>query len=171
VALTVELAATARERDWPGDEDLACALERALGLPTSPAGPPTPVDIALLAAALEADEEAGSWLDVAAGRLVAAAEAESEPVPTSGWLPVRPIRPAPLPDDLAVLVGLVMDDEEDAMLAGLPSPVTAARVAAALSEWPDLAFRWRCVRTERRLGRARRWLAEQGWTVGPTSLA
>jgi hypothetical protein len=149
----VPLVGALAERGWPGDEELAADLAGVDALD------PSPVDLATLAAVLDGPgERSTAWrLDVETGRLTPPPAAPSP----GRTIPVVGLGPRPALDDLLDYVGLDRDGLPGRMADSAPRELWDP-LEEVLLRSPEHRVRWTLFAQERRLGRARRWLAEQG---------
>jgi hypothetical protein len=181
VEVARRLSAALRGRDWLGDEELAEEIDDALvGQDTGRR--PVPVDLGELAAPLQDGPSGGGLLDLTTGEIwpselfddpylnVADLELPDVdedpdrwlelPIPTSrdGWRDMR---------DFAE--GL-RQPAQQRLLNAIDGPGAFARFRREVDRaGEDLRDQWLEFREERRLGRARAWLAAEGYTVSVTS--
>jgi len=158
---TLPLVVPLRERGWPGDAELADELAVALALEgaEAPMLAPTPVDLATLAAVLDGPGERGNtWrLDIGTGRLTPPPAG-----PDAGrTIPVLGLGTRPGIDDLFAFTRLDPDGLAGRIADSAPRTLWGP-LEDALLRSPTEGPRWTLFAQERRLGRARRWLAEQG---------
>lgn len=163
------------ERRWDGDQELAEALEVSLG-----AGPalmlrPLPVDLEELTMILEGDPvHGGGRVDLCTGDVWPQSAVEyardvgqigEEDDDPPGWLWVESAGSHPGYHDM----GWFIADLDDPDFADRLAHVIAGRGAFRrfknrLSERPELITRWHAFSGDRQRGRARRWLAAEGYT-------
>lgn len=167
-------------RAWAGDLELAAALEVAVGVRPELGLRPLPVDLEDLHGVLEGDPLSTSgWLDLATGQVWPSFVVEDEGVLDEDG---ETIDPDEDPDRWLWVEGegshaSYVDMEDFADEVEQEDPAFASRLARALDgrkpfrrfgdvldARPDLLTRWMAMREERHRGRARRWLAEMGWT-------
>lgn len=173
--------AALRERHWDGDEELADALEAALGSGPAPMLRPLPVDLEELAMILEGDPlHGGGGVDLSTGEVWArpaleyAAEVgeidededeDDEDDEDERWLWVECQGSRGGYRDMVEFI----DRLDDPVLADRLTHAIGGRGAfrrfkGVLSERPELLTRWYDFSNERQRGRARRWLAAEGYT-------
>lgn len=167
-------AAALRERDWEGDELLADTIGTQLGENAPLPLRPVPVDLDQLAAALHASEwDSAGRLNLATGEVWPPFNAdftdiddEDEPEDENGWLEIRGQGSRPGYRDMEAFVAWRITDERTAerLTATLHRPRPFRRFKDTLAEWPDLLDAWYAFSEERELGRARAWLADEGYT-------
>ncbi len=163
------------ERSWEGDRELAVGLEAALGDGPTPMLRPLPVDLEELAMILEGDPvHGGGRIDLRTGEVwpqsaieyaEEVGEIDEDDDDPDRWLWV----------DCMGSHGGYRDMEW--FIADLDDKVFADRLAHAisgrgafrrfkdrLSERPELMTRWHAFSGDRQRGRARSWLAAEGYT-------
>ena len=161
------------ERSWEGDRELVAALEAALGSGPTPMLRPLPVDLEELAMILEGDPvQGGGRIDVVTGEVwpqtaLEYAEETGEEMDDDPdrWLYVDGEGSRSGYQDMVWFI-----DELD-------DPAVAERLARAISgrgafrrfkdtlfDRPDLMTRWYAFSNDRQRGRARSWLAAEGYT-------
>lgn len=162
-----------RDRGDEGDEELAVELEAALGTGPTPMLRPLPIDLEQLADAHESNPTYGNaWIDLAAGQIWPPRSEYGD----DGLYPKDPDENY----DLIVIEAIGsrasyadMVDFADT----LDDPVVANLLAAALSgrgafrrfkdvladEAPEELERYHAFSSERQVGRARKWLAREGY--------
>ncbi len=155
-------------RGRPGDAELAAELAAVLGSPRERAAlTPAPVDLAALGAALEGDPGEAWVVDLRRGDVLPALDLVDEPAfdpegseyDPGRWLGFWP--GGPHPRDAADFASAVEDEDLRARLLA-----AHARDRFAEEVEPVLG-RWRFFLEERRRGRARHWLAGQGYRPVP----
>lgn len=172
-----------RVRDWDGDEELAAELDAALGREPAPSGTPLPVDLDELSELLETGlgAEPGR-VDVQTGEVWHAStieyvtEEEQEDAPDFGdpdrWLYVSPEGSSEGYRDMAQFIATIDDAARADLLAvAIDGRGAFRRFKDALARWPEESERWYRFSDERRLGRARQWLALAGYRVVPKPAA
>lgn len=87
VALARECLDALRERNLPGDAELAADLAAVLGEPSAGRLVPLPVDLGAVAAAMDDGDQV---LDLERGDVLPAAEVPDEPWEERRWLPIPP---------------------------------------------------------------------------------
>lgn len=176
-----DLAESLRNRLEPGDDVLADQLEDACGIEPLRHLRPALTDLDMLVELLtgEASEGDGWRLDTATGRWWPA-----DPMGTSGeeepshWdEPDRWVATTDAATDSAgeawqdmwAFAGDLEDGELGARLhEAIEGPGAFRRFRRVLEDQPDdVRHHWLHVRDERRRGRARAWMARQGWAVVP----
>jgi hypothetical protein len=168
------------ERDWEGDAELADALKAKLGAGPIPLLRPLPIDLEELSMVLEGDPAyTGGRIDLETGEVWPQAaidyarevgdedededEDEDDDDPQR-WLWVFGEGSRAGYRDMELFI------------AGLDDPVAAEQLSRALGgrgafgrfkdkllRWPDLETRWHDFSEDRRRGRARAWLASEGY--------
>lgn len=167
------------ERRWDGDEELAEALEAALGAGPTPILRPLPVDLEELSMILEGDPvHGGGRLDLHTGEVwpqpaIEYAQEVGEIGKEAGddpdrWLWVHSEGSHPGYRDMEWFI----DDLDDADFADRLARAIAGRGAFRrfkdrLSERPELITRWHAFSGDRQRGRARSWLAAEGYRSVP----
>jgi len=163
-----------RERDWPGDDVLIELLTAALtGTDTRRGG--LEVDLDMLGDVL--NDQRGGYLDRAAGtvwpvELVEAGQVEGldplEDVDPELWLDVPGAGSRDAYHDMVDFTAELTDPRVHADLtAALDGKGAFRRFQAALDRHDTYRVHWRVFSTERRAGRARAWLADQGYDAVP----
>lgn len=169
-----------RERDWDGDQELSEALDAALGNGPTPLLSPLPVDLEELAMILEGDPVCGGGrVDLATGEvwpqsaLDYAEEAgeevdEAEDDDPDRWLWVHCEGSRSGYRDMVWFI----EDLDDANLADRLARAISGRGAFrrfkdTLFDRPELMTRWYAFSGDRQRGRARGWLAAEGYTPTP----
>lgn len=163
-------AAGLRERDWPGDEVLAEQLDtsadgaaRVLRL--------LPVDLEELSALLEGDPAwSGGRLDLKTGECLPAAIGTEEPRDEDelendeGWLHVPSAGSRDAYRDMEDFI-VTLDDQDRArfLAIAIQGPGAFRRFKDMLATSPAQLRRYWLFSEERRLGRARGWLADHGY--------
>ena len=170
-----DCAAAASARGWDGDSELAGDLQRALGQAGVRELTPVPVELEQLADLLHGGEHSsGGRLNVRTGEAVPALayadgqyddELDDE---DDIWLYVDAVGPRESWRDMDRFI----DDEVPAVIAAsfrdaIEGKGAFSRFRAQLDNRPELLDSWRLYSEERRLGRARQWLADEGYRPGP----
>ena len=171
--LARECAARLRARDWDGDRELVEGLEGALGSGPTPLLRPLAVDLEELAMILEGDPvHGGGRIDLTTGEVwpqsaldYAEEIGEEEDDDPDRWLWVECEGSRNAYQDMVWFI----DELEDPTLADRQSRAISGRgvfrrFKNTLSEQPELMTRWHAFSNERQRGRARRWLAAEGYT-------
>ncbi|WP_438487909.1 UPF0158 family protein [Streptomyces sp. S186] len=167
-----------RKRRWPGDELLAEQLDTA-GSGAVRGLRPLPVDLEELSGLLEGDAAWGGGrmgLDTGECRpALADAEEpwdEDEPDGTERWLHVPCAGSRDAYRDMEDFITTVDDHDHDHDLArslgiALQGPGAFRRCKDMLATSPAQLWRYRLFAAERQYGRARAWLADQGYRSAP----
>lgn len=163
-----------RERRWRGDQELAEALDAALGRGPIPMLRPLPVDLEELSMVLEGDPvQGGGRIDLRTGEVWPQAaieyaeevgEIEEDDDDPERWLWVDCEGSHDGYRDMEWFI----DDLDDPQFADLLARAISGRGAFrrfkdTLSERPDLMTRWYALSDDRQRGRARSWLAAEGY--------
>ena len=179
--LAAMCVAALRVRAWEGDEELADSLERALEPSLASAPAPLPVDLDALAMSLEGDPvHAGGRIDLQTGEVWPQAaveyaeetgdedEAEDDP---ERWLWFDSLGSRDAYQDMErFIASLDNADIADRLAIAIEGPGAFRRFRDTLSRWPELVTGWHAFSEDRRRGRARAWLADQGYSpAGSTS--
>lgn len=170
----IACASTLRERGWPGDEVLAEQLDTLGGGPVSVLRP-LPVDLEELSGLLEGDPAwGGGRIDLdtgACGPALADSEEswhEDEPDDTERWLHVPCAGSRDAYRDMEDFI-TTLDDRDLARFLGIAiqGPGAFRRFKDMLATSPEQLQRYWLFSAERQYGRARAWLADQGYRPGP----
>ncbi len=163
------------ERSWEGDRELTQALEAALGGGPTPMLRPLPVDLEELAMVLEGDPLRGDgridlrtgdvWSQPAIEYAEEVGELDGDDDDPDRWLWVHCEGSRPGYRDMEWFI----EDLEDAGLAASLARAISGRGAFRrfkdrLFERPELMTRWHAFSNDRQRGRARSWLAAEGYT-------
>lgn len=165
------------ERQWTGDRELAEALNAALGAGPTPMLRPLPVDLEEVSEILEGDPvNGGGRIDLRTGevwpqsaieygREVGEFDEATDDDPER-WLWVHCEGSHDGYRDMEWFI----EDIEDAHFADRLARAIAGRGAFRrfkdrLSERPELMTRWHAFSNDRQRGRARSWLAAEGYTA------
>ncbi|TQC46084.1 hypothetical protein EEB14_28205 [Rhodococcus sp. WS4] len=171
--VAAECAAALRVRDWTGDDDLADQLQAALGMSATPMLRPLAVDLEELSSLLEGDPAyGGGRIDLRTGETWptmieddASDEADDDP---DRWLYVGCVGSRAGYRDMELFIESVADpavaDRLDIAISGRGA---FRRFKDVLSRWPDEFHRYWLFSDERRRGRARGWLADEGYRACP----
>lgn len=170
-------SASLRARGWPGDDELAGEIDAAL-VGECTGRRPVPVDLGELAEFLEGGVNggAGGLLDLVAGQIwpdevleeacIDVPDVEEDP---DRWLPL------PIPTsgdgwrDMRDFTESVPEPARQRLRDAIDGRGAFGRFHRELNRaGEDLGDRWRAFREERALGRARAWLADEGYTVSVT---
>ncbi|MFT4217071.1 MAG: UPF0158 family protein [Micropruina sp.] len=161
-----------RERRWDGDDVLAEALEAGLGAEPIHTLRPVPVDLEIVAEALEGGfGDSGGAIDLATGEFRPDFDSgygdydDDDDLEEREWLTIWPHGSHDGYRDMLVFI----DDLDDPMIADLLSVAVQGRGAFrrfkdTLGRWPDRLASWFAFSDDRQRGRAREWLADEGYT-------
>jgi hypothetical protein len=165
-----------RERDWEGDHELAKALEAVLGNGTTPMLRPLPVDLEELAMILEGDPvHGGGGIDLTSGEvwprpaLDYAEETgeigEEDHDDPDRWLWVHCEGSGSGYRDMVSFIEDLGDpDLSDRLSRAISGRGAFRRFKDTLASRPELMTRWHAFSDDRQRGRARSWLAAEGYT-------
>lgn len=177
--LAARCVAELRARDWEGDEELAAALAAGLGTGPAPLLRPLPVDLEQLADVLEGDPlTSGGRIDLHTGQVwpqtlfdyAEETEEDDELDDDERWLAVFSEGSRAGYRDMEHFIAAIAEpDLADRLRRSLEGRGPFRRFRDELRHWPDLESRWYAYSSERHRGRARAWLAAQGFT--PTAPA
>ncbi|WP_181010012.1 UPF0158 family protein [Ornithinimicrobium sufpigmenti] len=175
-----------RDRAWDGDADLAEAMCARLGESPQPMLRPIPVDLAELADVREGDPaHGGGRVDLRTGEVWPEMsfdddledsddeeDDDDEDREDSRWLWVDPVGSRPGYRDMEIFIDR-LDDAHDAELltVAISGPGAFRRFKQVLASRPEAADRWYAFSEDRTRGRARAWLAAQGYTPAPRRAA
>jgi hypothetical protein len=167
------------DRRWTGDQELAEALNAALGAGPTPMLHPLPVDLEELSMILEGDPvQGGGRIDLRTGEVwpqsaIEYAEEvgeidEEDDDDADRWLWVHCEGSHDGYSDMEWFI----EDLDDADFADRLARAIAGRGAFRrfkdrLSERADLMTRWHAFSSDRHRGRARSWLAAEGYSATP----
>lgn len=164
-------------RGWDGDAELAEALSARLGDGARPMLRPIPVDLEELASVLEGDPANGGgridlkngevWPEMAYqdGYLEDKDDHEDEDDDTR-WLYVDPVGSRPGYRDMERFIDTLDDDHlAELLTVAIGGPGAFRRFKQVLASRPEVADRWYAFSDDRTRGRARAWLADQGYTT------
>ncbi|CCH77037.1 conserved hypothetical protein [Nostocoides japonicum T1-X7] len=162
-----------RERDWEGDEDLAEAIEGALGLGAPSPLQPLPVDLDDVGDILGSNPvEGGGRIDLRTGEVWHESpfddafdddddEDEDGNPDDTLWVEGRGSRAAYR--DMEVFIDTVADPVmADRLSIAIDGPGAFRRFRSVISRDDGVAAQWRAFSDERTRGRARAWLAAEG---------
>jgi hypothetical protein len=174
-----ECVAALRERDWEGDDELADSLEAPLGTAPIRLLKPLAVDLEELAMVLEGDPVyGGGRIDLRTGEVwpnaaIEYAEESGELDPDEDddqhrWLWVDCEGSGPGYRDMESFISGIDDPEvTDRLSIAISGRGAFRRFRDTLSRWPDLFTRWQAFSDDRQRGRARAWLADEGYAPTP----
>ena len=174
VDLAAQCVAALRERYWDGDEELADQLQAALGRGATPLLRLLPVDLEELASLLEGDPLCGSgridlrsgacWPDSVDDGGDDGDEDDGDEDDEDRWLHVACLGSREGYRDMELFIAKV---EDPALVERLQTAITGKgafrRFKDVLSCWPHELQRYYLLSNERQRGRARAWLAAEGF--------
>lgn len=176
-ALATRCADALRERDLAGDGELADALEAALGTGPVPMLRPLPVDLEELAGVLEGDPVMGGGrIDLQTGEVWPQSAIEYgqetgefgdlDDLDEDRWLQVACRGSRPGYRDMESFISALDDpDRADRLSIAINGRGAFRRFKDVLSRWPELFDRWFAFSADRQRGRARAWLADEGYAA------
>jgi Uncharacterised protein family (UPF0158) len=179
--LAGECVAMLRERNWEGDKELAGSLEESLGTAPTRLRRPLAVDLEELAMVLEGDPlECGGRIDLQTGEVwpksaieyavETGEEDEDESDDRDRWLWVDCEGSRPGYRDMEWFISDIDHPEiQNRLSIAISGRGAFRRFKDTLSRWPDLMTRWFAFSDDRQRGRARAWLAYQGYAPTPVS--
>jgi hypothetical protein len=161
------------ERDWEGDQELTDALDAQLGGP-APLLRPLPVDLDELSSVLEGDPvHGGGRIDLSTGDVwpqpafeyeVEVGD-EDEDEDEQRWLWVTSKGSRAGYRDMERFIGSLDDLHVTEQLErALVGRGPFRRFKDRLARWPELSDQWYAFSEDRHRGRARAWLAAEGYT-------
>lgn len=169
--------AALRDRDWEGDAELADQIEAALGWGPTPLLKSLPVDLEELAGVLEGDPlTGGGRIDLHTGEVwpqaaIEDAEEVGEEDPDADddeerWLQVFCEGSRAGYRDMEIFIDSLGDDRlADRLSRAIRGRGAFRRFKDVLAESPDLLDRWYGFSDDRHRGRARAWLAGEGFLI------
>lgn len=166
------------ERDGDGDAELATALGTLLGTEPVPLLRPLSVDLAELAGILEGDPaHGGGRIDLRTGEVWPQAaldyqdevgEETDDEDDAERWLWVDSHGSRPGYRDMEAFIAALDEPERAHRLAvAITGKGAFRRFRDVIARWPELAQRWYAFSEDRAVGRARVWLADNGYTPDP----
>jgi hypothetical protein len=167
-----------RKRRWVGDEELAAALDAALGNGPTPMLRPLPVDLEELSMVLEGDPvHGGGRIDLHTGEVwpqpaleyaeETGEEEEADDDPDR-WLWVQCEGSHDGYRDMVWFIEELDDPQfADRLARAITGRGAFRRFKDRLSERPELMTRWYAFSDDRHRGRARNWLAGEGYAPVP----
>jgi hypothetical protein len=171
--LAEDLGAALRKRGFMGDEQLATELEAGLGMRDPTVLRELPVNLEELSELLEENLGAdGGRLDLATGAVWPASaieygqeqdDVEHDFDDETRFLYVGPEGSDEGYQDMADFAAMVAPDRADRLLTAIGGKGAFRRFRDTVARWPDDEERWCRFSDERRLGRARAWLADAGY--------
>lgn len=172
-AIGAECAAALRVRDWTGDDVLADQLEAALGMSPTPLLRPLAVDLEDLASVLEGDPVyGGGRIDLRTGdtwpAMITDEVFDDDTGDPDRWLYVHCTGSRAGYRDMESFIDSVTDpDLADRLTLAISGRGAFRRFKDVLAERPDQFHRYQLFTGERSRGRARQWLADQGYRPRP----
>ncbi len=173
------VAASLRDRGWTGDDELADQLESRLGTIPTPMLRPLAVDLEALAMVLEGDPiSGGGRIDLQTGEVVHEfmfedlVEIDEEPddEDPDRWLEVSREGSRGGYGDMVAFIDTLSDSGlVERLQDAIRGRGAFRRFRDVLSRFPDEFTRWHVFADERQRGRARAWLADEGYCVAPKS--
>jgi hypothetical protein len=169
-----------RERAWFGDDELADHLESRLGTGVTPLLKPLAVDLDELAGILEGDPMYGGgrvdlqtgevWSQPAIEYAGEIEEDDDEDEDPERWLWVDCVGSRDAYGDMESFIDTVDDPgRADRLSIAIEGRGAFRRFKDVLARWPEELERWFAFSEERQRGRARAWLAGEGYRVAPPS--
>ena len=164
--LAAHCAAALRRRAWEGDDELADQLEAILNLGATPMLRPLPVDLEELASLLEGDPVyGGGRIDLKTGDCWPESPDDND-LEEEGdhWLYVECVGSRQGYRDMERFIATVEDSAiVDRLDIAIRGSGAFRRFKDVLSRWPEELQRYFLFSSERKLGRARSWLAAEGY--------
>ncbi|WP_407342180.1 UPF0158 family protein [Pengzhenrongella phosphoraccumulans] len=164
-------------RGWEGDADLAASLEAALGSGPIPMLRPLPVDLEELAGVLEGDPvNGGGRIDRRTGQVWPQPAIEyaeelgdiEDDDDAERWLWVECEGSRAGYRDMELFIATLNDtDQVDQLGRAIGGRGAFRRFKDQLSTRPELLDRWHAFSEDRQRGRARAWLAAEGYAPAP----
>ncbi len=172
--LATDCAAALRQRDWPGDDHLADHLDALTGRGPTPLLRPLAVDLSELSEIREGDPlHGGGRVDRRTGEVwhraqieyaVETGEEDPDDHEPDRWLWVECEGSRDGYRDMEDFIATVADPHQAEVLAvAVEGRGAFRRFRDVLHRWPDLVERWHGFSDDRRIGRAREWLADAGY--------
>jgi Uncharacterised protein family (UPF0158) len=165
-ALAAQCAAALRQRAWEGDDELADQLDAILNLGATPMLRPLPVDLEELASLLEGDPVyGGGRIDLKTGDCWPESPDDNN-LDEEGdhWLYVECVGSRQGYRDMERFIATVEDPAiVDRLAIAIRGSGAFRRFKDVLSRWPEELQRYFLFSSERQLGRARSWLAAEGY--------
>jgi hypothetical protein len=166
------------DRGWEGDADLEAGLEAALGSGPVPMLRPLPVDLEELAGVLEGDLATGGgridlrtgdvWPQPAIEYAEETEEEDDDDDDEQQWLWVECEGSRAGYRDMELFIAALDDtDQVDRLGIAIGGRGAFRRFKDQLSRWPELLERWYAFSEDRKRGRARSWLASEGYAPAP----
>ena len=174
--LALDCVRALQERRWDGDRELVEAVEAALGKGPTPLLRPLPVDLEELSIILEGDPvQGGGRIDLATGQVwpqsaldYAEETGEAEDDDPDRWLWVDCEGSRSAYQDMVWFIEEIDDPNlADRLTRAISGRGAFRRFKDVLFDRPDLMSRWYAFSNDRQRGRARSWLAADGYTSTP----
>ena len=171
--LALDCVRALQERRWDGDRELMEVLEAALGKGPTPLLRPLPVDLEELSMILEGDPVQGSGrIDLATGQVwpqsaldYAEETGEAEDDDPDRWLWVESEGSHEGYQDMVWFIEGIDDPHvADRLSRAISGRAAFRRFKDTLFDRPDLMTQWYAFSGDRQRGRARSWLAAEGYT-------
>lgn len=171
--LARECVSALLERSWDGDRELVEVLEAALGSCPTPLLRPLPVDLEELSMILEGDPvQGGGRVDLATGQVWPQSAldyteeiGEGEDDDPDRWLWVDCEGSRSAYDDMVWFIEELDDPNlADRLTRAISGRGAFRRFKDVLFDRPDLMTQWYAFSGDRQRGRARSWLAAEGYT-------
>jgi Uncharacterised protein family (UPF0158) len=177
--LAAQCASALRKRDWVGDEELADQLEAAIDQGATPLLRELPVDLAQLGSIREGDPVwGGGRIDLKTGDCWPGGsefdedEDDESDDAEDRWLYVEPAGSRDGYRDMELFITTVEDPEiADRLEIAISGRGAFRRFKDVLSRWPSELDRYFQLCSERQCGRARAWLAGEGYRPTPAAQA
>ena len=167
--------AALRDRDWEGDAELADQIESAFGWGPTPLLKRLPVDLEELAGVLEGDPlTGGGRIDLHTGEVWPQAAIEYADDVGERWLQVYCEGSRAGYRDMEIFIDSLENDRvADRLARAIQGRGAFRRFKDVLADSPDLLERWYGFSDDRHRGRARAWLAGEGYasTLEPPSVS
>lgn len=175
--LAARCATLLRERWNEGDEELADQLEAALHTRPIPMLRPLPIDLEELSSMLEGDPTLGGGrIDLQSGETWLSGtedvwreeQGDEDDLDEDRWLWVECLGSREGYRDMEDFIATVSDPRRREMLkVAIGGRGAFRRFKDVLARWPEELDRWYLFSGERSRGRARAWLAEEGYRPAP----
>lgn len=165
--------------EWPGDELLANHLDSFVGRGPAALLRPLAVSLDELSEILEGDPLNGGgridrhtvdvWHRAQIDDAVEMGEEDPDDDDPDRWLGVECVGSRSGYHDMEDFIATVTDPDRAELLAmAIEGPGVFRRFKDVLHRWPDLVDRWYAFSDDRRIGRAREWLADAGYRTADT---
>lgn len=167
-----------RERSWSGDRELADSIDAHLGSGPARLLKTLPVDLEDLAMVLEGDPvDGGGRIDLRTGEVwpqpaieyaMEMGDLDEDDEDTERWLWVECEGSGSAYADMEDFINALDDpDRADRLAIAIQGRGAFRRFKDVLSRWPELLEDWYAFNDEAQRGRARAWLADEGYTAVP----